>query len=624
MAGNLSDQFHSEMIGRRVDINRAAENIRQQVFSFLQDLQTEFQSQIGSADLAGLTPPRRPKGAEQLIKNVSGPINNAYDGMETVLADSLVGVGKSESIAIPQIMGDAIRGDINSVRLSNIELQTLASDSWINGSPAAQWWASQSNTLKQRFSQQIRLGVAMGETNDQLVARIIGGRTGAKIPITDPKTGKTVMVDQYAKGIMDLSRRDAMNLVRTAVQSISNEVAYQTYLANADILKGLQAVATLDNRTTPYCRKIDKGAWDLKGEPLPQSPVQTKFPGKPPYHFCCRTFLIPVTKSWDQLIHDQHGSKKTGVSSDEAMSRMDQTKGTDARNNNAASPLPVIGVDLGPGGKAIVSRAARATIAVDVTPTELYLTTPTLDYGDVATAIDNGNRAGIIAVRKNGRLIVVSNPERAAAAVYANEATVPIRVADFPQSGRLIGDEIGAPVVPAPSHGLIGPKSPAMPVSTRASMDGQVASDLSYSDWLAGKSSGFQDEVLGPARGKLFRAGAIGLSDLVDTTGRALTLEEIDSKVNPIRDESAEPTWNDYTANELVRFAGKMGLTPAQTRLMLSSLGVDIPANTTLYDNLDAGAAGQNVPVLSPGDLQTIQSLVERIKNGKIIKGKTK
>lgn len=71
-----------------------------------------------------------------------------------------------------------------------------------------------------------------------------------------------------------------------------------------------------------------------------------------------------------------------------------------------------------------------------------------------------------------------------------------------------------------------------VPPGTRASMNGQVPADLTYSDWLRKKPAAFQDEVLGPRRGKMFRRGKEEVSRFVDRRGRAYTLEELKAREN--------------------------------------------------------------------------------------------
>ncbi|HDR9153791.1 TPA: hypothetical protein QDB05_000210 [Burkholderia vietnamiensis] len=76
----------------------------------------------------------------------------------------------------------------------------------------------------------------------------------------------------------------------------------------------------------------------------------------------------------------------------------------------------------------------------------------------------------------------------------------------------------------------LGIDAEEIPKPTRASMNGQVAGNLQFEDWLADKSAEFQDKVLGPGRAKLFREGKITLRDLLNQNGRPLTLDELRAK----------------------------------------------------------------------------------------------
>lgn len=63
--------------------------------------------------------------------------------------------------------------------------------------------------------------------------------------------------------------------------------------------------------------------------------------------------------------------------------------------------------------------------------------------------------------------------------------------------------------------------------SSRASMDGPLSGDIRYDEWLKGRSIDEQDDFLGTAKAKLFRAGKLKLEDLVDDTGRVFNLKEL-------------------------------------------------------------------------------------------------
>lgn len=66
--------------------------------------------------------------------------------------------------------------------------------------------------------------------------------------------------------------------------------------------------------------------------------------------------------------------------------------------------------------------------------------------------------------------------------------------------------------------------------TTRASKDGPVSADLTYVGWLKQQSAAEQDDILGPSRGRLFRAGKVTLRDMVTREGRTLTLAELETR----------------------------------------------------------------------------------------------
>lgn len=73
--------------------------------------------------------------------------------------------------------------------------------------------------------------------------------------------------------------------------------------------------------------------------------------------------------------------------------------------------------------------------------------------------------------------------------------------------------------------------SPAM----QSSMGGYVPADLDYGGWLKTQSKAVQQAALGKGKWKLWNDGAItSLSQLVDQTGRPLTLAALKDKIGPI------------------------------------------------------------------------------------------
>lgn len=55
----------------------------------------------------------------------------------------------------------------------------------------------------------------------------------------------------------------------------------------------------------------------------------------------------------------------------------------------------------------------------------------------------------------------------------------------------------------------------------------QVSAQTTYEGWLRRQPASFQDEILGSARGQLFRKGNLSIGRFVDDQGRTLTLDEL-------------------------------------------------------------------------------------------------
>ena len=207
----------------------------------------------------------------------------------------------------------------------------------------SEWMAGLEAEKSAKIRDAIRIGYVEGQTIPEMVTRLRG--TKAK---------------QYQDGILEITRRNAETIVRTAVSHTANHTRQKFYEANDDLVKGVKWVATLDSRTTPVCQSRDGKVYPVDSGP------------RPPAHFGCRSSTTPVLKSFREL-----------------------------------------GIDL----------------------------------------------------------------------------------KEFPEG-------------------------------TRASLDGQVPANVTYNEWLKGKDAKFQDGVLGPTRGKLFREG-MPVDRFVNKAGDRLTLDEL-------------------------------------------------------------------------------------------------
>lgn len=361
----LADRF----VGHHVNLLRLAESERETVFRMLGQLQTEL---LGKMDrqipLPGFETFNQRK-LQALFTLTDSLITQKYGRISREHQATLIDLAEFEAERTRRLVNANIGVSMLNVGVPLSTLKALVNDDIVEGRPAKEWWGQQENNLRGRFQQTIRQGVFAGETLDQLKQRVRG--TKAR---------------NFQDGIMAITGRNAEALIRTSVQSVANAARYETFKANSDVLAGFQALVTLDNRTSELCMGRSGYAWDLDGAPL-NAETKIPFPGPPPWHFNCRTVLVPVLKSWEQLQKEAKGDEELGKKLD----RVEE--------------------DIGKG--------------------------------------------------------------------------------------------------------------------TQASMDGQVAADLTYDEWLKSKPEEVQINILGRGRWQLWRRDLIDLADLTDQTGRAVTLDDL-------------------------------------------------------------------------------------------------
>lgn len=90
-------------------------------------------------------------------------------------------------------------------------------------------------------------------------------------------------------------------------------------------------------------------------------------------------------------------------------------------------------------------------------------------------------------------------------------------------NGKAIGSR---PSNAATERNLRGLRGPARRRAVEK-LVGQVPAETTYQQWLGRQTVAFQNEVLGPTRGVLFRKGGITLDRFVDSSGSQYTLREL-------------------------------------------------------------------------------------------------
>lgn len=130
------------------------------------------------------------------------------------------------------------------------------------------------------------------------------------------------------------------------------------------------------------------------------------------------------------------------------------------------------------------------------------------------------SRTSLICASRDGIIYPFGdNPEtspKPPAHFSCRSSIVPVIKPEYDATGGLVGQR--------PQVGADGP--------------GVTKGSTTYEQWLRRQPASFQDEVLGPSRGKLFRRGEVSIGRFVDNQGRTLTLDEL-RQLEPLAFEQA-------------------------------------------------------------------------------------
>jgi len=295
MAG-INEQVSSQLLFLAIDLNRLGEGLVQKALTELLRLQEELRREIKLIDQNATGYGVRRTNA--LLSAISKIIDKHYGRIETETTSSLVSVGEYAAETYARTANKIFGTELLSIQTTLERIKAIVNTTPLQGNPASAWWKKQVADTTLRFNSQMRMGLLAQETNEQLVTRVLGQQVGSVL--TQTTTGR-VRVPLYAQGVLDVSRKDASSIVRTHTQTVSNNAIQSVVEENQDIIKGQKALVTLDGRTSDICRARSGGCWFSDGTPMPESTVQIPFPGPPPWHYNCRTILVPVFKSWAEL-----------------------------------------------------------------------------------------------------------------------------------------------------------------------------------------------------------------------------------------------------------------------------------------------------------------------------------
>lgn len=187
--------------------------------------------------------------------------------LETELADLALVEADFQAASLNKVMPVQVATTVPAPAM----LRALVTTTPMEGALLRHWTDGMETGRMDRLNRAIRNGIVNGETTDQIVRTIRGTKAGA-----------------YADGVLQISRRSAQAIVRTATGHVSTVAAQSTW-KGSNAVKGWSFLATLDSRTSITCAGLSGQIFPIGSGPLP------------PRHLNCRSASIPVTKSYREL-----------------------------------------------------------------------------------------------------------------------------------------------------------------------------------------------------------------------------------------------------------------------------------------------------------------------------------
>ena len=280
---SFSDQLANAFVAHDVNVLRLQADQRRTLFKALKKLEAKLVKAIAATDTETVTLAR----SKALLKTVRTLIDRDYATIASTHKVLLQDLAEYEFSAVGKLINREVGVSLMSIGVDEAVIKSLVSDDVVIGAPLKTYWEQQSVGLRNRFMTEMRAGVFAGETPQQLIQRVRGTKA-----------------QNFRNGIMQTARNGAEVVTRTAAQSVLNDARMEVFKANADVIEGVQAQVTLDDRTSDVCIARSGFAWTLDGDPFPGTDTDEDFPGPPPWHPNCRSTLLPLVKRPGQILKD--------------------------------------------------------------------------------------------------------------------------------------------------------------------------------------------------------------------------------------------------------------------------------------------------------------------------------
>lgn len=287
---NLNQSLRDRVVRHELYLKKLANGEAARVRELLAAAEADIQKQIERrltwiAERGFDSSPFTLRRLEANLKEVRAVARAAYREVGKDMKGGLLKVAKHEAGWAAEALAGSVAGVGLEMGVGLAEgplLSAIVNKQPFHGALLKDWTAKLGEDTFHAVRGAVRQGLLQGEAIPVIVRRLRGTKAAG-----------------YTDGILAIRRRNAEAVVRTAVSAVANSAREATWKANDDLVKGIQWVSTLDDRTTPECAVRDGLVYDLDYEPVGHSVPWGDGPGA--LHWNCRSTSVPVLATWKEL-----------------------------------------------------------------------------------------------------------------------------------------------------------------------------------------------------------------------------------------------------------------------------------------------------------------------------------
>lgn len=284
---SVNEKLLDADIGHQVDLQQYANGVVQKMLALLNRTDADLFSQLTDA-LERMSPESfTVQRLEQLLASVrelnASVYRMLYDELDDELAQLALYEAGFQDALFRSVIPAQVVLQVGIAKVSAEQVYSAAMSRPFQGRLLKEWASSIEAGRMARIRDAVRMGHVENESISEIVKRVRG--TKAK---------------GYSDGIIEIDRRHAEAVVRTAISHTAAFTRNRFMDANKDLIKAVVWTSTLDSRTSEPCRLRD----GLKYTPEGHKPIGHKVPwlsGPGQLHWNCRSTSVPVTKSWAEL-----------------------------------------------------------------------------------------------------------------------------------------------------------------------------------------------------------------------------------------------------------------------------------------------------------------------------------